>query len=200
MHNIILTDVDEVVFRWQEPFEKWLLQTGRYQPTKPLSQYWDVEQWLGIDYEVGRELIQEFNHLEEYWSNFKPLPRVTENISLLSDLGYKFVAITACSTDKWTYDGRLHNLEKCFGDAFDTLHCVGLGKSKSNFLERYRPTYWVEDKFSHAVAGADAGHTSVLIDYPYNSHYSDPRVNRVKNWDDIYKRIHQASILEAALS
>lgn len=188
MTKIILTDLDEVIFGWQEPFEKWATEVKGFRPEQPLSQFWDIERWLGITYEQGRELIEEFNSLESF-GDLKPLPGVVRNVLLLQDLGFKFVAITACATDDWTHQARWHNLRRYFGHAFDTLHCVGLSQPKREYLERYRPTYWVEDKATHAKTGADLGHASFLLDYHYNQYETDPRIIRVQNWNEIVSSI-----------
>lgn len=189
MSKIILTDVDEVIFDWQTPFEKWILSSGRYSPEQPLKKFWDIERWLNIPYEEGHELVQEFNHMEEHWANFEPLPGVVRNVLQLEDQGYKFVAVTACAEDEWTYTHRWHNLRKCFGTAFDTLHCVGLSQPKKDILARYRPTVWVEDKLRHAIDGADLGHKSFLINYNWNQYADDERITRVSGWDEITAEI-----------
>ena len=188
MTKVILTDLDEVIFDWQGPFEKWATEVKGYNPELPLRNFWDIERWLGLTYEEGRELIQEFNHLESF-GDLKPLPRVVENVLLLADKGYKFVAITACASDEWTHQTRWRNLRRCFGHVFDTLHCVGLSQPKTDYLTRYQPTWWVEDKATHAVAGADLGHYPFLINYSWNEYEKDERVMRVLNWDEIASTI-----------
>lgn len=192
MSKVILTDCDEVLFDWATPFEDWVRQTypehrdahGR------LQDFWHVEQWLGTELEESREMIRIFNGDPQYWTNFKPLPGVVENVHKLYQDGFHFAAITACATDRETYLGRWKNLEDVFGyGVFDTLHCVGLAESKREHLARYKPTYWVEDKMKHASAGADVGHKSFLINYRHNEQYRDDRVQRVDSWHEIYQHI-----------
>jgi uncharacterized HAD superfamily protein len=192
MSQVILTDLDEVIFDWQGPFEKWATGVKGYTPEFPLRNFWDIERWLNLTYEQGRELIEEFNHLESF-GDLKPLPHVVENVLKLSDAGYKFVAITACAADDWTHQTRWHNLRRCFGHVFDTLHCVGLSQPKADFLKRYAPTYWVEDKATHAVTGADLGHSPFLINYRWNEYETDKRVTRVSDWREISSTILAAS-------
>ena len=191
MSQVILTDLDEVIFDWQGPFENWATGVKGYNPEFPLRNFWDIERWLGLTFEQGRELIEEFNHLDSF-GELEPLPRVVENVLKLADSGYKFVAITACATDDWTHQARWHNLRRSFGHVFDTLHCVGLSQPKRDLLVRYAPTYWVEDKAAHAKAGIELGHQSFLIDYRWNQYESDPRIKRVKTWDEISQVILQA--------
>jgi len=190
MAKVILTDIDEVIFNWSEPFEEWVRDNfPQHSPETSLRDHWHVEAWLNCPIEHSRELIKEFNGDDNIWPYFEPLPGVTETINRFHAEGWNFVAITACAEDEITYRGRMENLQACFGRAFDTLHCVGLHSSKKEILERYAPTYWVEDKMKHAVDGADVGHTSFLINYKHNERDYDSRVTRVKDWHEIYDRI-----------
>ena len=192
MSKVILTDCDEVLFDWASPFEAWVRETyPEHRDAKGVLQdHWHVESWLGCELEESRDMIRIFNGTPEYWTAFKPLPGVVENVHRLYQAGYHFVAITACARDMQTWEGRWKNLNEVFGyGVFDTLHCVGLAEPKADHLARYQPTYWVEDKMKHASAGADAGHKSFLINYKHNEKYRDDRVIRVDHWGDIVEHI-----------
>lgn len=188
--KVILTDVDDAILDWSSPFIEWVKGRPDLKPVcENLRDCENIEAWLGCDYSLTRELIHEFNTHPEIWPNFQPLPGAQEAVSRLADAGYKFVAITACDTDDWTREHRWNNLQRAFGGAFDTLHCVGLGGSKWEHLARYRPTYWVEDKWSHAVDGAELGHQSILMSYVHSEQYQDDRIIKVNNWTEIADRI-----------
>lgn len=192
--KVILTDCDEVLFDWANPFEQWVRETYPQHCSAPgrLQDYWDVERWLSCPYSESRELIRAFNSDQTRWPFFKALPGVVENVHKLHSEGYKFVAITACAEDQQTHEGRWRNLNDVFGyGVFDTLHCVGLAQSKQEYLARYNPTYWVEDKTRHAVDGAEVGHKSFLINYKHNERDGQniPGVTRVNDWHEIYQRI-----------
>lgn len=192
MSKVILTDCDEVLFDWATPFEAWVRETyPQYRDTEgALQDHWHVEAWLGCELKESRDMIRVFNGTPEYWCNFKPLPGAVENVHRLYKAGFQFVAITACAEDLQTWEGRWKNLNDVFGyGVFDTLHCVGLAEPKADHLARYTPTYWAEDKMKHAVAGADAGHKSFLINYKHNEQHHDDRVIRVNHWGDIVEHI-----------
>jgi len=190
MSKVILTDCDEVLFDWSNPFEDWVRDNyPQFTPETSLRDHWHVEAWLGCEIEFSRQLIRDFNGDPDIWPYFEPLPGVESVIKQMADEGWKFVAITACAEDTTTYQGRWENLQSYFGQAFDTLHCVGLHSSKKDILARYAPTYWVEDKMKHASDGADVGHKSFLINYKHNANHYDPRVTRVDNWQEIYDQI-----------
>lgn len=194
MSKVVLTDVDEVLFDWATPFENWVRETfPQYRDVSGhIQDHWHVEAWLGCELVESRNMVRQFNSNPDFWRSFKPLPGVVGAVNQLHEDGYKFVAITACATDRDTWEGRWHNLNEVFGfGVFDALHCVGLAESKRSHLARYQPTYWVEDKTRHAVDGAEVGHKSFLINYRHNERDGQniPGVTRVDDWGDIYEHI-----------
>lgn len=191
MSKLILTDVDEVLLEWGPAFERWVVGTNRFNINGEvhLRDAYNIEEWLGIPHSTTRALIAEFNSLPEQFSNLQPYADATRWVPELKRKGYDFVAITACADDSWTHDTRRANLEQHFPAIFDTIHCVGLGKSKVKFLERYKPTWWVDDKPSHCEDGTKLGHKSFMITRSYNVNDNRVGVKRVAGWDDIYRCI-----------
>lgn len=188
--KVILTDVDDALVDWATPFVKWVKTQEKWKSVpERLRDCETIEEWLGCGYAETRELIHNFNNDPDIWPHFEPLPGSQEAIKRLVDAGYRFVAITACDADEWTYEGRWYNLKTAFGNAFDTLHCVGLGGSKYEYLDRYKPAYWIEDKWSHAVEGASLGHKSFLMSYAHTEKYQDPRITKVTSWIEIANAI-----------
>ena len=197
--KVILTDVDDALLDWSTPFIQWVRDNAsRFTPIcENLRDCENIEMWLNCNYAETRELIAEFNGNPDIWPHFKPLPEAQEGIRRLAKAGYKFVAITACDQDDWTRTNRFNNLRTVFGDVFDTLHCVGLGGSKNEYLARYRHTFWVEDNWSHAIHGAELGHKSFLIDYKHSRHHVDQRITRVTNWKDIADHILNHPVVDS---
>lgn len=191
MSKVILTDVDDALLNWSDPFQEWVIKNTDFQPTSYLQDCQNIEAWLGCTYEQTRDMIAQFNTDPNIWPNFEPLPHTQEVVRRLhEEEGYKFVAITACATDDWTYEHRKNNLRRVYGGAFDTLHCVGLSQKKTAYLTRYRPSYWIEDKWSHAVDGADVGHVPFLMEYGHSRGHSDNRIRKVQNWLEIEEHIY----------
>jgi hypothetical protein len=142
---------------WGGHFEAWYLKTaptfGGPTPKGPLHAYHDIEEWLDCTYANTRKLIEQFNQCKDHFPKITPYDHAVEYVTRLKTEGFSFVAITACSKDYWTHDARRTNLEKYFPGVFDTIHCVGLGQPKTEFLERYKPTWWIDDKVKHAEDG-----------------------------------------------
>lgn len=190
MKSLILTDVDEVLLDWTTSFESWYRNSapnfGGTVPTNNLKSAHDIEDWLSCDIQVTRKLISQFNLNRKYFRDIQAYPEAIRYVNLMHKDGYKFVAITACGTDKWTREFRAENLEKYFPGVFDTIHCVDVGQSKLDYLSRYQPSWWVDDKVSHAEDGGKIGHKAFLVEQPYNVGVALKYSKRVKNWQDIY--------------
>ena len=105
----------------------------------------------------------------------------------LADNGYRFVVITSIGNGEYIQELRRINLEKVFGNIFEDIICVEIGKGKSSELEKYDGTgyWWIEDDWRNAVAGADVGLNPIIMDYSYNQDNHDYRVRRVYDWDEI---------------
>jgi hypothetical protein len=66
------------------------------------------------------------------------------------------------------------------------------GADKDEALEKYRDTnyYWIEDKFSNAVAGQNVGMRPILIEHGWNMNDTIPDgMKKVVNWKELYEHI-----------
>jgi len=189
--KLILTDVDEVLLDWGGHFEAWYLKSHKWfggpTPKGRMRDFHNIEEWLECEYSATRKLIEMFNQCKDHFPHITPYDHAVEYVNLLHKEGYAFVAITACTDDVWTHDARRTNLQKYFPGVFDTVHCVGLGQAKTRFLERYKPTWWVDDKVKHAEEGGRLGHKVFLMEQPYNIDAEIKYSKRVKTWKEIYE-------------
>lgn len=183
--KIILTDLDEVVFNWRDDFESWIRTVKNMNPATSVQECNNLEEWLGIPYKQTHELIYEFNHNFNRFSDLKPYAQAAKNLPILHAAGHKFVAITAASWDEPTFHARWSNIQRYFPNMFVGLHLTNLSGTKKPYLDMYRPTYWVDDKPKHAHDGFLSGHRAFMIEYQYNKNADVQGVKRVKNWDEI---------------
>ena len=103
---------------------------------------------------------------------FKSIPAKECALSVIEDLksdGWRFVAITSCLTGsedqcyQTTHTNRMDNLERFFGNVFEDLHLANWQDGKGSFLERYDPTWWIDDHIDHAHTGHELGHKSIIM-------------------------------------
>jgi FMN phosphatase YigB (HAD superfamily) len=177
-----LTDVDNCLLNWTEGFTS-------FTKLKHPDIVFDPSNYkLGLSESEMTELVEEFNSSPEF-AKLKPYADALEIIPKLAALGYTFVAISTCNGRSLeTPKLRKLGLESVFGKGiFSEFVCLPLGVSKLEALQRFKPTYWIDDKLSHSIDGAIAGHVSFNMVQPYNiQQEKPPNVIPVENWNEVY--------------
>jgi FMN phosphatase YigB (HAD superfamily) len=188
--KIILTDCDGVLLNWEYAFHQWMEVRG-YQIQR--KNEYSIAKSYGLESSEGSNLVQIFN--ESAAMGFLPSLRDSQHIllKLRAVLGYRFVAITSMSEDRYAKILRERNLAKLFGPtAFKEVHCLPCGADKTEALEeaaeKYPGAYWVEDNTRNAEIGASLGLEARIMEHGYNMDYNG-EVKVVKNWKEIYDEI-----------
>lgn len=187
--KLILVDCDGVLLDWQYGFFRWMKQHG-YKPV--VHGEYDIAKTFDLEPEYAKTLVRNFNESAAMgW-----LPQFKDAVKYVRKLheehGFIFHCITSLSLDEYAGKLRKKNLEALFGKTvFEKIQCLDCGADKDEALEVYKDTgcLWVEDKPENAEAGVFIGLNSVLIEHPHNQKYYDPRVQKVKNWKEIYDMI-----------
>ncbi len=185
--SLILTDVDGVLFNWQDGFDQWMIANG-YTPIHQHTNTYHISEQFSITREQAGKLVAEFNNSPEM--RYLPALRdAIEYIPKLRTLGYKFHAITSISDKPHAHQNREFNLISLFGkDVFTNVTCLATGADKDEALEEYRDSglIWVEDNKKNAETGANLGLRSLLMSHSYNEGHTYPGVTTVNNWEEIY--------------
>ncbi len=188
MSKIILSDVDGVLLDWMDRFTDYMVSEG-YSIKEDSHNQYDLGSVFNITEKEALEEITKFNDDEWTFGTLRACDGAEEAISILSKLGYSFVAVTSCSERSEVVNLRKANLYNIFGDVFEEVHCIGVHANKTSTLEKYEQTFWIEDRFEHAVEGADVGHTCILIDRPWNQGEYYPLIMRCHSWAEIVQYI-----------
>ena len=190
MNNIIATDCDGVLLKWEEGFDEWM--TFQEFP-KMASDHYEMHMNYHMNKGQMEVLIKIFN--ESAWMKFlKPIEGAVENVKKIAELGYKFHVITSQTLDQKANQLREQNLKEVFGDVFHKVECLDTGADKDEALARLPVgTIWIEDKPANAELGAELELVSLLLDHPHNSVYNEDNssVQRVKDWTEIYNVIKE---------
>jgi FMN phosphatase YigB (HAD superfamily) len=184
----LLTDVDGVLLDWLSSFKEFIVAKGlQTRPGEPHD--WKLEHWIrGATQRSITDLVIEFNETPAF-GKLKPYGDALTYLKVFCSKGYKIVAITACSSEPQVAKARIDNLNNCFGsNIFTAIHCLDLGCGKADVLDLYPPSIWVEDRWEYAIAGANIGHRTFIIDRPHNQG-TDSRITRVQDWVELYRSI-----------
>lgn len=185
--NYILTDIDETVLQFAQPFEDWMHEIG-YEANGKLRDNYCMEKTYGISKNIVMEKLFEFCDTEMY-RNLPAEECAKIIIPRLHEQGFKFIGISAC--DEKAHEHRLYNFKEEFGFELYELYCVGMLSEKKEILKKFEPSIWVEDHWKNACDGSELGHTSFLLTREYNRNENSNNINRVSSWFDIYDYIHE---------
>ena len=196
--KIILTDADGCLLNWNAAFNQFMIDKG-YEIVSGEEENYSVRERFGLGADVKMNFIKEFNHSDRI-AELPPHADAVEYVGKLNAEGYKFVVVTSLSQKPSAYDYRTHNLRKHFGDAIIGLHCLRIGVHKGEKLKEWKDTnmFWIEDHVSNAVAGAELGLRSIVIDHVYNTRYDlqdhllYARTSQDEPWSDIYELVKGA--------
>lgn len=188
----ILTDCDGVLCNWDRAFTAHVEQLGYPRVPGTESEY-SISLRHNIDFKTAMQLATDFNQSDKI-SNLEPFADAQIYVRKLADLGFTFTVVTSVSDHPAAKTYRQHNLTNLFGDVFREVHCLEMNSSKYHALEHWAGSglFWIEDHMRQAEAGYEQGLRPVLIDHPYNKHYSTdlfPRVNGTNPWQEIYQMV-----------
>ena len=200
-NRIILTDVDGVLLEWENHFTKWMVSRGHklkknfkseYDMGKRFVYYAKIFESNKQFGEASNEIklaIREFNK-SAWMATQPPMPESQTWVKLLHAEGWTFIPISSQTSDIPAQELRKRRLEELFGeDAFYNFHILETGQDKDDVLAEFHGTglYFVEDKWTNALAGLKYGLKVLFINHPYNQKYKHPDITRVNNWKQIHE-------------
>ena len=185
--RIILTDVDGVLLEWEYHFTKWMVTHGHKLKENFKSEYDMQKRFADHNIDIKTK-IREFN--KSAWMGTQPpMPESQTWVKLLHAEGWTFIPISSQTSDIPAQELRKRRLEELFGEnTFYNFHILETGSDKDSALAEFHGTglWWVEDKWTNALAGLKFGLKVLFIDHPYNRKYKHPKIRRVKNWEHIH--------------
>ena len=186
-NRIILTDVDGVLLEWEFHFTKWMVSRG-YKLKENFKSEYDMQKRFA-DHNVDiKSKIREFNR-SAWMGTQNPMPESQTWVKLLHAEGWTFIPISSQTSDIPAQELRKSRLEELFGEhVFYNFHILDTGSAKDDVLAEFHGTglWWVEDKWTNAIAGLKYNLKPLFIDHDYNRKYKHPKIRRVKNWEHIH--------------
>lgn len=195
LNKRILTDCDGCLLNWEYAFRLWISEHG-YEPKYEGDgkYHYGLDKTYGVSEEEMMDLVITFN--ESAAIGF--LPPLRDAMYYVKKMheehGYYFHAITSMGDDPHAAKLREMNLNKLFGDTtFEKIVCLPTASTKQNILGQYKADgyngYWIEDKISNALEGAELGFKALLMEHGHNMNHPHDDYTIVKNWKHIYEII-----------
>jgi hypothetical protein len=183
----ILTDVDEVLLKWKPTFDRFLEdQHGIKVPENYRNKR--VDEWLG---EKTWDYVNQFNGDPTHFSCLPAYEDAALWVPRLHQEGWTLIAITAAGRNDAAFQMRQANLKSQFGDIFDDLHHVDYEEGKDCWLEKYHPTWWIDDSWTHILTGLKYNHNCIHMVRYWDSEHFNENVARAGSWEDVYRIVNQ---------
>ena len=177
---IAVIDVDDVLLDWTQGFDKWVRVEYGYVGI-PISQRQDRLFDL-----FHNEIYNEFNQSNQF-----------ESLNLIKDADIGLIEIskqfdikliTSCGEQYYKY--RKFNLDLYLSNINYELIVLPLHKSKYEYIDKYKPTIFIDDNIENVKYHADSltGNT-FLFHTEFNSSFNYKNINRVYTWMEIIKKL-----------
>lgn len=187
-NKTILIDVDSVLLKWRKGFRTYMEHQG-HEWIDTDSEYYLVSKHYDLLHDDVVEHMMIFNNGHWEFGTLEPVTGSQEAIKELTNMGFRFVAISSCSTNPTAIALRKANLYNVFGDIFDAVHCVEVHTSKETHLASYEPAFWIEDNFKNCIDGIKYGHKCILLEYPWNMDDTSFEITVCHDWKNIVRHI-----------
>lgn len=194
INNRILTDIDGVLLTWQSKFEEFIKEEGavvkignfKMDDSYMIKDCFALQSGEKLTDEQALRLVKAYNN-SEYFEDLDPIHDA--KLFLPTFMGFEIIAISACGVGSLIKQHRERNLAKHFDNIKEVL-TVGVSKSKKVHLEKFTPSFYVEDSLEQAILGDSLGHKTFLITKPKNAgSLGNSNVMRVSGWKQIYEHI-----------
>lgn len=190
--STILTDVDGVLLDWESAFHDWMTTHHGHSQNGNYNSY-----WLEDRYDLPRHDI--YNKVKEFNESsrigfLEPFRDSVHYVKLLREKhNFKFVAVTALSTEPTAIKLRKYNLSNVFDkNTFLDVFSIETAACKREILtelsKQYMGCWWIEDKAENADVGTECGYRSILVKHRHNSSYTGSAFV-ANNWREIYEHI-----------
>jgi len=190
----ILVDVDDCILKWSDHFKPFIkheygIHIEGYHP--PETHFND---WIGVSNDKLDQMVNDFNR-SCYFGCLPPFNESDRWLKAINkDFGYRFIAITKCSSHPVVRKLREINLCAVFGDVFDKIHCLDKNDSKAVIANLYDPTYLIDDLPKNLIDCSDTGHKLILLDQTHNQGFDHPEITRISGFNQLYQQIRDSLI------
>ena len=187
VENLIIVDIDDTCLDTISGFIKWLGKHNRLATVSgnAITSRSLMGDWLGISDDLASHWMRDFCERSWEWGALYPIKKSQHAISELYQNDWNFIGFTrgASTMDRGTL--RRANLELMFPGTFEELFTMPMGANVYPLIKDYSPAICITADVPVAVASAQAGHITYLLDQPWNREYNDLTMRRFNNWEEI---------------
>lgn len=181
--KVFVTDVDGVLFNWQQGFFNWLNKYYDKRPRSEGSDSYYLEEWFDdLSHNDVIRFVEAFNQSKHAY-DLPLIPHAKEALEFLSN-EYDIFALTAFSACKDGAGWRTEHLEQEFGKSIKGVIVLPLGSSKKDALAALRPDVFIDDHVRYIEEANELGIDTIIMDYRHNRHIEG---RRISSWKELIK-------------
>lgn len=179
----LITDIDEVLLKFSAIYEPWVISELEKRNFDWVPYYSDHGLWIYDDHpDLDAELINDFINNSPKFSNLPAVDDAAHYLRMFREDGWDIIGLSACINTDHVVEKRLHNIKNSLGFELDDLIHVGVMQSKHAELSKLNKGVFVDDSWSHCIAGHLTGHRV----YWFSDHDSPNNIiPSVSNWSMI---------------
>lgn len=186
----IILDVDGVLLDWFGGFAGWMAENGHEVLPSGPHRYDQTDKYPGKTKEDLDDFIARFN-VSDHFGTLPMIDGAHQGVAALKAAlpGWRTAIVSSCGVSPRTVALRARSVLS-FG--IDELFLVPTGESKKPYLQRYGAgSIVIEDAAHHAVAAAELGHKTILLDQDWNVGEPAGDARRMASWAHIDEIINE---------
>lgn len=189
--NLIIVDIDDTCLDTLTGFIKWLGKHNRLGSVSgsAIKSRTLLGDWLGVTDDLATHWMKDYCERSWEWGALYPMKESIKVIPELRNRGWSFIAISRGSNNIDRGTLRRANLELMFPGMIEELYSMPLGANMYPLIKDYAPSIFITADSAAAVASAQAGHITYLMDQPWNRDYNELSAKRFNNWIEIFNAL-----------
>lgn len=189
--NLIIVDIDDTCLDALTGFIKWLGKHNRLGSVSgsAIKSRTLLGDWLGVTDDLATHWMKDYCERSWEWGALYPMKESIKVIPELRNRGWSFIAISRGSNNIDRGTLRRANLELMFPGMIEELYSMPLGANMYPLIKDYAPSIFITADSAAAVASAQAGHITYLMDQPWNRDYNELSAKRFNNWIEIFNAL-----------
>lgn len=192
MKKIVL-DVDGVLLNFMKSFDEtaksFLPRKVEFFKDEYKQDYYHLSKRIGGSEKEADEILEYMQDASVY-ERLLPLDGAKEAVKKIKEAGFKVYVVTA--VPERAQEMRLINLKNALDFVPDEIHCVGMGKSKKEIIEKINPDVFIDDRIDYLASVPNVYHTVWCDQREAQSNLESQvsvHVHSLKEWVDSYMPI-----------
>jgi len=183
----LIIDVDDTCVDTLTGFVKWLASLNRLKNVNGniIDSREHLGSWLNIPDNLAEIWIKEYCEQTWEWGALWPCLGAEKALPQIKQHGWHVIGYSKSSSNMHRATLRRANLELLFPGVFSELYVINRAANFNVVIKENSESVCITALESTALASAEAGHITYLLNQPWNRNFSNISVRKFNNWLDI---------------